>query len=87
MGISHRQNFLTWGLASTRNTRMDARSVTCYRTGCPRRLRSHEVFCLASSTILLGVDTTGSSAIASGPLTTSFETWADYPFPGEDKAR
>lgn len=43
--------------------------------------------CMGSSTILLGVDISGSTAIASGPLTASFETRADHPFPGADKAR
>lgn len=42
---------------------------------------------MASSTILLGVAITGPMVIASGPLTTSFETRADHSFPGEDKAR
>lgn len=43
--------------------------------------------CVDSNTILPGVGTSGSTAIASGPLTTSFETRADHPFPGADKAK
>lgn len=89
MGISQRQSSSHGAWISIRNTRMDARVVTCYRTG-PEAAVIPQDRCVCpygSSTIFLGVHISRSRAIASGPVTASFEPREDNPFPGEDEAR